>query len=1157
MSIFKRKRGVLEGETVFQQTEKTPFQSAFLVLDDVDGVDDVGAPPPLTTKRRRLDTDTHVQNRDGTQLVVKNETSGQSTVSCNTAAPECATGTNNRRVDISTSEDTPKSETTMLAVPDDKTSINDESRRDPMKLQAMNISTTASAESAKVIIRLQLLVAQHAPLDMRDLSRLYQDSFGECLDFKSLGFANLKSFVESVPLVNMRRSGSYWILSLSLTSSAALQSQPKAPKQADTTVETDIVGSQESSTNEEPHFFEERDISEDNRNETDKRGVENNPRDLEASLQAANEPPRNASEEECLVKDHVKALVFRHAPLELSFLPKLYKDVIGESLDVQSFGFRNLKSFVATIPLVDMQETEGDWILVWSSMNESQELVTSASAREANGDASVASAGTFDDASEEDQPLLVTTDASDDDDACRESDKKGDECSLDVTNTLQVMNEPPSDENLEWKVKKRVKALVACNAHIDICRLPKLYEDTFIGDRLDYKSLGFRKLKDLVQSIDEIQMEQSGSNWFLSSSSQENTASELVVSGKDQEATTKATFDALKETAILNSQGNILYSTVTQAIDIQRSDGNTEQEVKRRVQAHVVCHAPMKLCHLPRRYQKMHGEPINHKFSGYRKLKGFVQSIDTVETRLVDTEWMLFSSAQEQKVGQMETTTSNEVKLIDAHAVEGPLQISEDSNVDGDARSDTETIKDEFSNRTVRQTISSTKKSTNNLSEASTTQKRVQLLVARHAPLGMSDVSQLYQDSFGEFLDYKSLGFGNLKSFVDSLPLVEATKFRSNWILSSSSSVDELSREQSVSIVESSKVFGCLGCGQQHTVWGRLLAHMLECCPEKTITHKLQQKCRIGHKKCAVPNQEKMTKSNPSVEDMGKLYGCLSCGDLQGQWGPCLQHMKECSPELIVDCASNAFQRRCTIGDGMCNVPGHEQGTDLRYGCPDCGNLVGSWSQCLEHMQECCAILLDNKEGLLWKCRLGGEQCEVPGYDKAASTKSHYNEATKGAADTNEAPCGEENQDNQRSYSHVMESDKAKDSPPGRDAPAVDNETATLSPYDREVARLKHLIAKYQPLVSTKIPELYKNEFQERLYVRGLGFSSLDEFVDLVSFIKVSFARNKHDRVLSIRNEALSSLDKKRLIEGSNQDAPPPKKQATIAGMSKLRGQVD
>jgi hypothetical protein len=49
-------------------------------------------------------------------------------------------------------------------------------------------------------------------------------------------------------------------------------------------------------------------------------------------------------------------------------------------------------------------------------------------------------------------------------------------------------------------------------------------------------------------------------------------------------------------------------------------------------------------------------------------------------------------------------------------------------------------------------------------------QRRVQDLVARHSPLDICDLSQLYQDCYGELLNYKSLGYGKLKSFLLSVP---------------------------------------------------------------------------------------------------------------------------------------------------------------------------------------------------------------------------------------------------------------------------------------------------------------------------------------------------------------------------------------------------
>jgi hypothetical protein len=318
--------------------------------------------------------------------------------------------------------------------------------------------------------------------------------------------------------------------------------------------------------------------------------------------------------------------------------------------------------------------------------------------------------------------------------------------------------------------------------------------------------------------------------------------------------------------------------------------------------------------------------------------------------------------------------------------------------------------------------------------------KRVHALVIQNAPLDICHLQQLYQDCFGEVLNFKSLGFGKLKSFVASIPSIDIKMVKSKCMLSSSSlspeSPEQIVNEAGV-IVDSQKVYGCLVCGEQSTVYGRVLEHMQQCCPEKCKLPKLQQKCTIGHKKCAVPDCAK-TASKPKVltaaEETCKLHGCLGCSDLQGEWNHCMRHMKQCCPELIVECAGNAFQRRCTLGDELCAVPGHEQGDDDdRYGCLHCGELQCSWRHCLEHMKGCCPSSLVAKEGLLWKCRLEDDKCEVP---TSVSSRSVRLATTlqSGAASCNEEASvedacmleykgdgsqnGGENQCNQRGYPH-------------------------------------------------------------------------------------------------------------------------------------------
>ena len=355
----------------------------------------------------------------------------------------------------------------------------------------------------------------------------------------------------------------------------------------------------------------------------------------------------------------------------------------------------------------------------------------------------------------------------------------------------------------------------------------------------------------------------------------------------------------------------------------------------------------------------------------------------------------------------------------------------------------------------------------------------MQVLIVRHSPLDICDLTQLYQDSYGELLDYKSLGYGKLKSFLLSIPHVTVKQEGRRWYLSSSEATDGVEV-----VLPGGKVFGCLGCGTRSNVWGQLLNHMDTCCPDKIKAHKLQQKCRIGHKKCKVPNQEQAIPEPSTERACYSLYGCLCCGDLQGEWTPTLQHMAVCCPERIVDCATNAFQRRCTIGDAMCVVPGHERVDEsFRYGCPDCGKLQHSWAECLKHIQECCVILLENKEGLMHKCRLGDDNCEVPGFHSMTDIST---DEIKEAA---------------RADSHSTEMKENQD--------RLNDET--LSPYDLEVSRLERLVSNYDPLPVSKVQTMYRSEYSnERLHVRGLGFASVEDFVRQIPSIKVTLDKKRN-----------------------------------------------
>jgi len=74
--------------------------------------------------------------------------------------------------------------------------------------------------------------------------------------------------------------------------------------------------------------------------------------------------------------------------------------------------------------------------------------------------------------------------------------------------------------------------------------------------------------------------------------------------------------------------------------------------------------------------------------------------------------------------------------------------------------------------------------------------------------------------------------------------------------------------------------------------------------------------------------------------------------------------------------------------------------------------------------------------------------------------------------------------------------------------------TVALSPFDLEVSRLKQLVFKYEPLLVSKVQTMYRSEYgNERLHVRGLGFASVEDFVNLIPSIKVTLG-NKTKPVL-------------------------------------------
>eukprot|EP00978_Attheya_sp_CCMP212_P005349 scaffold11962_cov59-Attheya_sp.AAC.3 len=206
--------------------------------------------------------------------------------------------------------------------------------------------------------------------------------------------------------------------------------------------------------------------------------------------------------------------------------------------------------------------------------------------------------------------------------------------------------------------------------------------------------------------------------------------------------------------------------------------------------------------------------------------------------------------------------------------------------------------------------------------------------------------------------------------------------------------------------------YGCLKCATWYKKWGGCLEHMRQCCPEMLGTaHQSDEStcmrhCLIGGPECLVPTQSSLPThailadeiSSPLVTEQKKfaakapspdvalskpkrIYGCLKCATRYKKWGGCLEHMRQCCPEML-DTADNSDESNsmihCLIGGPEClvptqsSLPAHAIQADespnplpskkRKFRCLKCSTPFKKWGKCLEHMQECCPEMMTNRK---------------------------------------------------------------------------------------------------------------------------------------------------------------------------------------------------
>jgi hypothetical protein len=1071
MSSLKRKKRALDEEQVLSRAEATAFQSAFFVLDDNESTSDEAHEPLL--KRQRIEKTSTNNNVPELMEIYSDDADGDGSYSHagkqhDESPPQFE---ETARTMMSPHDQHDRKEPSNHRA-ESKNIIKKETLSFPVDLPVTHLQ--------QVKERIGTLVSIHGPgLALDCLPSLYRATFvGDTLDYKALGFKKLKKLVQSVDSVEMELLGAGWILSLSTDNGGSPRHDPSSsrPRLLATTSERSVKNERDPRL-EQVHkhiglvVAKHSPLALNHLNRHYQAEFAGETLDhkalgfhsLNELLESLTSKFRSAikmknmfgewvlilsrtmdyysTERKAQVVSRVEAVIAKHQPLSLCSLVHRYEAVFrGDSLDYKAMGFGKLTMFVKSIDSIKM-EAVGDSTHLFMLSYQPEEA--------ANKPIQVKTERSL-------RPLASNMTRIDNNDCCEEPPTVAPESQ----GTLEPFSGPNSIA--EAQVAVRLQLLVARHAPLDLSVISSLYRNSF-GERLDVKTLGYGKLSSFVASIG-IHLTKSGNYWLLSQSTTYPTSE---TAGNEVSVT-----NVTRRRDEIDGSG--LVSKDSDALDSDSVSGNGTHD--NACSQDVEGDSTLALDNATAK----DNEPA---FEG-------IAGTDDQQVETEDIAITLHIDDHSVPPGARVTESGSDVEslfILDyTGAQENKVDDSEDGLVDATAVNGTGLHhSNEPKESSVESPLPSVSHERNRHSTSSEIQRRVQDLVARHSPLDVCDLSQLYQDSYGQVLNYKSLGYGKLKSFLLSVPHITIEQKERRWYLSASFAQlgDQLRND---AVFKGGKLFGCLGCGRRSIVWGQLLNHMDTCCPDKIQGHKLQQKCRIGHKKCKVPHLEEAIPVSSAESAFYRLYGCLNCGDLQGEWMPTLQHMALCCPERIVECATDAFQRRCTIGDTMCDVPGHERrGESVRYGCPDCGKLQHSWAECLKHMQECCVILLEDKDGLMQKCRLVDENCEVQCFQKNPAVS---NEEIKEGRGNNHSVEMKENQNHLNDETH----------------------TVTLSPFDLEVSRLRQLVSKYEPLLVSKVQTMYRSEYgNERLHVRGLGFASVEDFVNLIPSIKVTLGNKK------------------------------------------------
>lgn len=423
-------------------------------------------------------------------------------------------------------------------------------------------------------------------------------------------------------------------------------------------------------------------------------------------------------------------------------------------------------------------------------------------------------------------------------------------------------------------------------------------------------------------------------------------------------------------------------------------------------------------------------------------------------------------------------------------------------------------------------------------------QKRIYLLVSRHSPLDIKGLKLLYRDSFHEPLDNESLGFQQLKLLVESVPSIKIIRVRDSIELS----LEEIVRE------DPSQYYGTSQDSQVREHRATQTTQL-----ETDVLNTTQDGgSEVGRKSVDVSGsvfasgslfssshvrikQEETNDVENEIHDgESTAFGAEKRQDASDEQ-PQQMTKKEARRRIQMLVSHNVpidmsrlpklYESRFnetldykSLGYGKFkrlvltaiapigmqfrgnNMIVQSASTLVSGPQPTLSTSTGSYKTVDDTLLALDSPSLPPSD----PCSYYGPQ---PVLSDSISDKKAINTSVPGAT--------------MPSYSSAIK-DEAE-VPLELDSSGDSKSETSLSPYDREVSRLEALVATHEsnqmmPLELTKVPEMYKTIFGgERLYVRGLGFSSLEQFAENVPSLVLCYCTLNSRRTITVHTKSSSS----------------------------------